>query len=103
MESGGTATARRAPITLHHDSGAKQHAEDGQEFEAAQQPGNIPDPPVDPGHVPERMWVAVSGRGHRVRLNVQHQDAQDRHAAQDVQGYDAFRLRGGVQGLDIIG
>ena len=69
---------------------AEEHREDRHEFLVGEHPARHPDVEVRAFEVPVGCGVEVGRPGHRDRLDVQHQDAEQRDAAQDIDRVDAL-------------
>ena len=87
--------ARPGPARHQDDAGAEEHREDRHELLVGEHPAGQPDPEVRPFEVAVGGRVEVSRLGHRERLDVHDEDAEQGEAPQDVDRVDARALRDG--------
>ena len=81
--------ARLGPPRHQDDARTEEHREDRHELLVGEHPAGHPDVEVRPFEVAVGGRVEVRRLGHRERLDVHEEDAEQRDAAQDVDGVDA--------------
>ena len=99
--------ARIGPPRHQDDARAEEHREDRHELLVGEHPAGHPDVEVCSFEVAVGGRVEVRRLGHRKRLDVHEENAEQRDAAQDVNRVDARGLGNGagvptVRGIDHV-
>ena len=88
--------ARLGPIRDQNHAGAEEHGKDRHEFLVGKHPARNPDELVCAIKVTKGCGIEIRRGGHRKRLDVHHQNAEQREAAHDVNRFDASCLDRGT-------
>lgn len=79
------------PIGHEENPGPEEHREDTHELEAGKEFGEVGEHAVDPADVPVEPGNRVRGLGQGEGLDVHHEDAEHRHAAEDIERANPLR------------